>query len=496
MNRLLYGTLLAAWITGASAVCAELGGDGLPDLIAVPGVPEEKRTPPRAEPTAEDSLELPVIPGMDTNPGVKPKDPPLAETDAELQEIIPLPNAESLEVPVIEEEPKKPVWPTPADTLIIEDRTAKPVPEPVPVDPSTEAPPPPAEIDIPPLPKEEEPLPPTITVTEEPDLNVGERPRVPTPAITHAVPPNVDSRTVAILGKNQIGSQELYDALKDAYGREVLRQLIDRILLREELKRRGIQIGADAIRRAYEDHIKAFARSAGQKIQPDSFLRYHFGLSSAEYKDRVIWTQLALRRLVEKEMAITDADLFNYYWSSRKRYTSPEEVRAWHILVDPTRFSKKGGEGARSAGPAEWQAAQRYALSIVKRIQGGESFKALAKSVSHDRKSAERNGDLGFLPRGMMARPFEEAAFGLALGSVSDPVKTVFGYHIIMVTDRTKKQLKPFASVKESVREDYEEYLTKTQAASVLDRLRRAAFREGRLKVLDPDLMPASGNSP
>lgn len=74
---------------------------------------------------------------------------------------------------------------------------------------------------------------------------------------------------------------------------------------------------------------------------------------------------------------------------------------------------------------------QSEALTILERLRKGESFANLARELSVDRGSAKKGGDLGFFGRGVMVRAFEDAAFKLSKGEISEPVKTEFGYHII-----------------------------------------------------------------
>jgi peptidyl-prolyl cis-trans isomerase C len=75
---------------------------------------------------------------------------------------------------------------------------------------------------------------------------------------------------------------------------------------------------------------------------------------------------------------------------------------------------------------------QSEALAILERLKKGESFTNLARDLSVDKGSAKRGGDLGLFGRGMMVKPFEEAAFKLKKVEItSEPVRTEFGYHII-----------------------------------------------------------------
>ncbi len=78
---------------------------------------------------------------------------------------------------------------------------------------------------------------------------------------------------------------------------------------------------------------------------------------------------------------------------------------------------------------------QSEALAVLERLKKGESFANLARELSIDTGSGKRGGDLGSFGRGVMVKPFEEAAFKLERGQLSEPVKTEFGYHIIKRLD-------------------------------------------------------------
>jgi len=74
---------------------------------------------------------------------------------------------------------------------------------------------------------------------------------------------------------------------------------------------------------------------------------------------------------------------------------------------------------------------QSESLAIVERLKNGEKFGKLAKELSIDSGSGKKDGNLGYFTKGMMVKPFEEVAFKLQIGEISDPIKTEFGYHII-----------------------------------------------------------------
>ena len=74
---------------------------------------------------------------------------------------------------------------------------------------------------------------------------------------------------------------------------------------------------------------------------------------------------------------------------------------------------------------------QSEALTVLERIKNGEKFGKLAKELSIDSGSAKRDGNLGYFGRGKMVKEFENAAFNLQAGQISEPVKTQYGYHVI-----------------------------------------------------------------
>ncbi|HEM49013.1 MAG TPA: hypothetical protein ENO27_02265, partial [Caldithrix sp.] len=105
------------------------------------------------------------------------------------------------------------------------------------------------------------------------------------------------------------------------------------------------------------------------------------------------------------------------------------EIKASHVLL---KFGDKNGTPAgRSKEDAE-----KLAISLVERIRNGESINSLAQEFSDDPSAKQNNGDLGYFTWGRMVDEFQEAAFNLAPGEVSDPVLTSYGYHVIQVDDR------------------------------------------------------------
>jgi len=157
-------------------------------------------------------------------------------------------------------------------------------------------------------------------------------------------------------------------------------------------------------------------------------------------KVRVEYVELSAAALKSDEEP-SEEELREFYDANQGQFSVAEERQASHILIQLE-------EGADEAAVT---AARKKAEDLVTRLKAGESFESLAKENSDDPGSAEMGGDLGYFGRGLMEPDFEEVAFSLKLGEVSEPVLTPFGYHIIKVTGIREKETKPFADVRDEI---------------------------------------------
>ena len=154
---------------------------------------------------------------------------------------------------------------------------------------------------------------------------------------------------------------------------------------------------------------------------------------------------------VKKGIAVNEADLKTYYEQNLQRLSSAEERRASHILI----------AAPASAPAAEREKAKVKAeelLTLVKKTP--EAFADIARKNSQDPGSAPNGGDLDFFARGAMVKPFEDSAFAMKKGDVSDVVASDFGYHIIKLTDIRAPRQRSF----EEMRPELEADLKKQQA--------------------------------
>lgn len=138
------------------------------------------------------------------------------------------------------------------------------------------------------------------------------------------------------------------------------------------------------------------------------------GLSEADVRN-IMRQQLVLQQAVAKRIPpITNAQVAAYFKQNHATLDKPEQVRARHILV-------------RDLATAQ---------TVESKLKAGGNFADLAKQYSQDPASAQKGGELGFFGHGQMVPSFDQAAFSLKVGQISQPVKSPFGYHIIQVEEK------------------------------------------------------------
>ncbi len=146
--------------------------------------------------------------------------------------------------------------------------------------------------------------------------------------------------------------------------------------------------------------------------------------------------------VVEAQISVTEDDIRKFYEKNLSRYKTDEQRRASHILV----------KAAKDAPAAEKTAAKAKAEKLLAQVRKSPNdFAKVAKENSDDPGSAERGGDLDFFGKGMMVKPFEEAAYKLKEGEISDIVESDFGFHIIRLTAVKPAATRPLAEVKANI---------------------------------------------
>jgi parvulin-like peptidyl-prolyl isomerase len=189
-----------------------------------------------------------------------------------------------------------------------------------------------------------------------------------------------------------------------------------------------------------------------------------------------------LAAVAGKDLQISEADLRQYYEAHKNEF---ETVHARHVLI---RF--QGSQVAVRPGQKDLSDAEALAKAqeVRKKIQDGGDFAAIAKAESDDVGSGGNGGELPPFRHGQMVPSFEAAAFAMKAGELSEPVKSQFGYHIILVVSHDAK---PF----EEVRADLETRMKPEQGQKAVNNL-IAELQKANPPVLDPEFFPAVAPMP
>ena len=153
------------------------------------------------------------------------------------------------------------------------------------------------------------------------------------------------------------------------------------------------------------------------------------------------------------------ADIEREYGNNSEQYTTPEQVRASHILL-----KTEGKDDAAVKAKAE---------ALLKQARGGADFADLARKNSEDEASAKNGGDLDYFGRGRMVPEFDQAVFAMQPGAISDLVKTQYGYHIIKLVDKKNATTRTLAEVRQQLTDQLAYQRAQAQAADLAQSLEK-----------------------
>jgi peptidyl-prolyl cis-trans isomerase C len=221
--------------------------------------------------------------------------------------------------------------------------------------------------------------------------------------------------------------------------REALDLLVEREVLWQAAQAAKVEVSEAEVN-------AAFAGASARAKTPEAF-RFKLeqaGFDEAGYRDYLKRDLAGARYLLQAvpDPEVSEADIRTVYDRNRDQMTLPETVSARHILLK-----------ADATTSAEQRAALVARLTALRaEIKAGAEFAELARKHSED-PTASKGGDLGSFTRGRMVPPFEQAAFALQAGEVSDIVETRFGYHLIKVESHTFEKSPSLDEARERIRQ-------------------------------------------
>jgi len=254
----------------------------------------------------------------------------------------------------------------------------------------------------------------------------------------------------------------------DAFNRmqkEVVDQLIAQHLLWQEAKRREFVAANSNVDERFEQIRGGF----------DSPLAFQFKIEEGGFSEEMfrddIRRKLSVQRMISEglapEITINDDEIEAFYNDNLEQMKRPPEVRARHILISPA-----------SSEPEAIDAARQEIDEILTEVKSGADFAAVAEERSQG-PSSTQGGDLGYFGRGQMVPPFEQAAFALDAGEVSDVVQTQFGFHIIKLEDRRGDEIVALDVVSGRIRS----HLVQRKLQEEIDTLVAALREKGDIEI-------------
>jgi foldase protein PrsA len=229
--------------------------------------------------------------------------------------------------------------------------------------------------------------------------------------------------TVASVDGESITKGELYDVMVKQYGQGSLSYLINNKIIEIAAGKENVKISDEDV----DAEMKEFVEANGGE-ESFNYVLEQSGLTKKDIETEIV-NYLKIVKLLESEVDITDEEMKTHFEENKDSYNEPEQVEASHILVENEETANK----------------------VKEKLEAGEDFAELAKEYSTDTSNAENGGELGYFSKGTMVEEFEQIAFSMNVGEISDPVKTDYGYHIISVTDKKEAKEANFEDHKEEI---------------------------------------------
>lgn len=266
---------------------------------------------------------------------------------------------------------------------------------------------------------------------------------------------------VVSLGKNSISTEDLYEQMKEKYAFSVLIDMIDSRILNEKYEstddeKSYIKSNVELTKTYYDSYYSQMYSSY------ESFLIQTYNVQSEEELKTYLSLRYKRNKAIEDyaKSKVSEGDIKDYYEDELIG-----DMEASHILIT-AEYSDGASENEIKAAEEE---ALKVAKEVIKKLDSGEKFEDLAKTYSKD-GSGENGGALGRFGHGDMVEEFEQAAYKLEVGKYTkEPVKTKYGYHIIL---KTKQYDKPeLSEVKDEILETLANRILDEEANISIDAL-------------------------
>jgi peptidyl-prolyl cis-trans isomerase C len=250
---------------------------------------------------------------------------------------------------------------------------------------------------------------------------------------------------------------------------QAINTLINREVLLQESEKRGIQANKEEVQKGIKSVQDRFPSQ--EKFQE---ALKNLNLTQKDFEQQYM-QQSKIQALLDQEIIskikIKEDEAKAYFDANSAQFDQKETVRARHILM---KVEKTADEKTKAE-------ARKKLAEVQKKIMAGEDFAEMAKQHSQG-PSNVKGGDLGYFGKGQMVKPFEEVAFKLAAGEVSDIVETRFGYHLIKVVDRKAPKKAVYADQKQKIMGKLKNERIQKEVNTFITKLRKEAKIENLIQ--------------
>jgi foldase protein PrsA len=235
-------------------------------------------------------------------------------------------------------------------------------------------------------------------------------------------------------------SPEQLKANEDKMRQQAVEQAIGAKLLLNEAARLDLKVPDEMIDKKLQTLVE---QSGGAEMFAQRLMET--GLTEEQLRQNMAEgskVDLLIERICEGLSDPTEEEMKRFYDNNKEHYRQPERVAASHILIRPS-----------SDNDDDRVVAESKLEGIAKEVQDGKDFGELAAQHSECPSGKQNGGSLGWFGRGMMVPEFEEAAFSMAVGDISDIIETQFGFHIIMKTGEDEGGQAGFEEARDKIRD-------------------------------------------
>lgn len=257
--------------------------------------------------------------------------------------------------------------------------------------------------------------------------------------------------SVATFDGGKITKDALYEELVATGGEQTLNMLVREQIAQKEAEKLKVTVTKEQLDEAFEELKAQYGSEEAFKQAMETY-----NVTEEDIK-KDMESDLLLENVLKKQVKVTEEEMKTYFEENQSQFDESDQVKASHILVET----------------------EKEAKDLIKQLNDGADFAELAKKHSKDTGSAIEGGSLGFFGKGEMTASFEQVAFSLEVGKISEPVESEYGFHVIKVEEKKEGKKATFENSKKDVEDILVNQKLQTEYTTWLDE----KFKEYNVKL-------------